>query len=111
MSNEVWKTVTLEGFLTEDNSKYEVSNLGNIRSKNYRNTGEVKLLQPFIEKKTGYLKVCLYYKGKKRIVPLHRILFFAFNPDVDINAEIHFKDKNKLNVNLENLVAEVRELN
>ena len=37
-SKEIWKDIpNFEG-------KYQVSNLGNVRSMNYRNTGEIKLL-------------------------------------------------------------------
>ena len=54
--NEIWRKI--EGF-----EKYEVSNLGRVRSLNYRKTKETKILK-LCKDKYGYMVVNLY-KNKK----------------------------------------------
>jgi len=53
---EQWKPIP--GF-----SRYEASNLGNLRSLNYKKTGKVKLIKPAIS--GGYLKTMLLSDGGK----------------------------------------------
>lgn len=70
MKNEKWKSITgYEGL-------YEVSDLGRVRSLNYRLTGKVNVLNPGIN--NGYLLVCLCKDGKKKMFFVHRLVVTAF---------------------------------
>ena len=53
---EIWKPI-------KDFEGYEVSNMGNVRSLNYKRTGEIKILKPQKDK-NGYLIVNLYKNRK-----------------------------------------------
>ena len=67
---EVWKKIP-------DFENYQVSNLGNVRSLNYRNTGKVKVLTPEIEK-SGRSKFTLCKKGKGYHRRSHVLVAMAF---------------------------------
>ena len=56
--NEVWKDI--EGY----EGKYQVSNLGNVKSLNYNHTGKEKLLKPI--NANGYLTVHLSINNNKK---------------------------------------------
>ena len=64
---EIWKDI--KGY----EGKYQVSNLGNVRSLNWRNTGTVRnlYLKPQNE---GYLLVELANKGKTHTFSVHRLV-------------------------------------
>lgn len=73
---ETWKAVDgFEGF-------YEVSDLGNVRSLNYKNMGIVENLNPIIDR-YGYPRVCLCLGGTQCNRTIHRMVAQAFlkNPD------------------------------
>lgn len=91
MTNEIWKTV-------KDYENYEVSNLGNVRSKK---TG--KILRP-APQQSGYLLVCLCKNGKGKTFPVHRLVLQTFEP-IDDNdyLEANHINYNKLDNRLENL--------
>lgn len=68
--NESWKTI--KGF-----SRYEASNLGKIRSINYKRSGKVRELKPTFF--TGYGKtVLLNDDGKYKSILVHRVIMLAF---------------------------------
>lgn len=94
--NEIWKPVVgYEGL-------YEVSNLGNVRSLNWRNTGEVRNL--YLKKQRyGYRQVELYFKNKPKMVTVHRLVATAFIPNPNNLPQINHKDLDKTNNNVENL--------
>jgi hypothetical protein len=71
---EIWRLVDGYGY------KYEVSNLGNIRSLNYLGHGNIKQLTPGYDTK-GYLKVNLYFNGKSKSLLVHRLVAIAFIPN------------------------------
>lgn len=83
---EVWKVV-------EEFPRYEVSNLGRVRS----NIGEQKLLKPYFTSK-GYLVVRLAKKptekGKyiTRDIKVHRLVAQYFCEDYAAEKEIHHKN-------------------
>ena len=51
--------------------KYQVSNLGRVKSLNYRNSNKEKLLTP-VKNEKGYLTVMLSKKGKSKHYKIHR---------------------------------------
>lgn len=77
---------------------YQVSNIGNVRSLNYRRTGQVKLLVPK-ENNCGRLWVDL--KGKPFLI--HRLVASAFIKNDLGLPEINHKDENPKNNNVDNL--------
>lgn len=76
MTEEEWRDI--EGY----NGKYQVSNLGRVKSLNYRHTGEEKILKQYKDK-DGYLSVILYKNNKIKKFLVHRLAATAFidNPD------------------------------
>ena len=83
---EIWKKI--KGF-----EKYEISNLGNVKSLNYNNTGKERLLVPQINKR-GYRRVNLYKNNKA-----HQFLVGTLVAEHFLTKEssdfvpIHIKDK------------------
>ena len=69
--NEVWKDVVgYEGL-------YQVSNLGRVKSLNYKRTGKEKLLEPILLN-TGYLIVNLCNNNTQKTFTVHRLVTQAF---------------------------------
>lgn len=71
---EEWRPI--KGF----EGKYEVSNLGRIRSLNYRGIGKVQVLK-LAANKDNYLLVDLCREGKKKTYQVHRLVAEAFIPN------------------------------
>lgn len=105
--DEVWKDVT--GF----ESKYEVSDLGRVRSldryskHNTSKTGFIlqkgQMLKPYISKK-GYLKVDLGDGfGKRKSVSVHRLVAIAFIDNPMSYDQVNHIDGVKTNNHLDNL--------
>lgn len=86
----------MEEFRDLDNL-YEVSSLGNIRSKR---TG--KILKLSVNTK-GRTKITLNYFGTKRTFEVHRLVAKVFIPNPDNLPCINHKDENPLNNRVENL--------
>ncbi len=92
---EIWKDI--EGY----EGKYQVSNLGRVRSLNYSNKkGNVRILAPVLMN-NGYLYVSFWDKSRKdrRPFAIHRLVAFAF-PEICgewfEGAVVNHKDENKL---------------
>ena len=94
---EIWKPI-------EDYENYMVSNLGRVKSLNYRRTGKEKILKPF--KARGYLVVDLLdgtgKKGRKTNF-IHRLVAQAFIPNPLNLPEVNHIDEDKLNNCVDNL--------
>ena len=75
MENEIWKPIV--GY-----DGYEVSNLGNVRSLNYKHTGNIKKLTLVISY-YGYYVLYLYKKGKRKQYKVHRLVAEAFLPNTN----------------------------
>lgn len=93
MDVEIWKDAL------KYDGMYQVSDLGNIRS---RHSGEWKLLNPSIGT-GGKLYVTLSYKGKHSKKQLHRLIAIAHVPNPYGKKCVKFKDGDPLNVAASNL--------
>lgn len=94
---EIWKDVRdFEGI-------YQVSNLGRIKSLNYRNTGKPGIITPMHRNCDKYLRISLSKKGKKEYRYLHRIVAEAFIPNPYNFPEVNHLDTNPRNCRLDNL--------
>lgn len=89
---ETWKKIN--GY---DN--YRVSNLGNVK-----NIKHDKILKPFKSTK-GQLTVQLFREGepKGKQFFVHRLVYFGFKPDTDVNKVVIHKDGDYNNNTLKNL--------
>ena len=93
---ETWKDITgYEGL-------YQVSDFGDVRSLNYRHTGQVRVLKQRIYK-GGYLQVHLCKDGKKKLHLVHRLVATAFIENPDNLPCINHKDEDKTNNIVSNL--------
>ena len=81
---------------------YQVSNLGEIKSLNYRNTGKEKIIKPR-KNKGGYLRVVLCKNGKQKDFLVHRLVAIAFIPNHNNYNQVNHKDENPSNNNVNNL--------
>lgn len=90
-NNEIWKDIPgYEGL-------YQVSNMGRVRSLNYRGkVGNIHILAPSFNKQ-GYLKLHLVKDKKITTIRIHRIVAEAFIPNPDNLPQINHKDENKTN--------------
>jgi len=100
---EIWKTI--EGF-----ENYEVSNYGNVRSKDrvVKRRGNDTHLKGMPLKMTtnrGYSRVTLYNgkRDKHSQFFVHKLVAMAFIPNPDNLPYINHKDENKTNNHVENL--------
>ena len=90
---EIWKDIRdYEGL-------YQISNIGNVKSLNYKQTGREKILKPSVDK-DGYLFVCLCKNRKVKPFKVHRLVAQAFisNPNnyPQVNHKNEIKDDNRL---------------
>ena len=96
MEEEVWKPIKdYEGL-------YEISNLGRVKSLNYRGTGKGKILKNIKDRK-GYLKVCLTKNGRHKIFRVHRLVAEAFIPNPNNYPIVNHKDEVPSNNCVDNL--------
>ena len=87
---EEWKSIKdYEGL-------YEVSNMGRVKSLNYRNSGIEKILK-LNKSKQGYLRITLNKNGDRKTFQVHRLVAEAFIPNIDNKPEIDHIDTNKEN--------------
>lgn len=93
---EIWKDIiNYEG-------KYEVSNLGRVRSLSYNGTGEIKFLKQSTNKR-GYKRVGLCKDGKTKHYYVHRLVAMTFIPNPNNYKEVNHKDEKPSNNDVKNL--------
>ena len=93
MTEEIWKTAIVDG---EPYEGFEVSNLGRIKSLNYRRTGKAELMTPS-DDGCGYLVVHLRKNGESKMCKVHRLVAEAFIPNPENKPTVDHIDRNKLN--------------
>ena len=92
---EIWKPLARM-------PRYEISNIGNVRSLKNNSTKFLKQANS----NSGYKLVCLFGNGKKHTSYVHRLVAEVFIPTDHININIgvvNHKDRNKTNNCVENL--------
>ena len=98
MRTEIWRTPIHKGEVFDN---YQVSNLGQILSLNFRNTGKPELMNPWKDK-DGYLKIGLRNNGKTDFILVHRLIAETFIPNPDnlpqVNHKIDTKEGKKINM-------------
>lgn len=94
MKGEIWKDVKdYEGL-------YQVSNLGRVKSLNYRRTGKERILKPY---GNVYLQVKLHKDGNREQPLVHVLVATAFLDNPDNLPEVNHKNENPKNNCVENL--------
>ena len=95
---EIWRTAVYDG---ETYEGFEVSNLGRIKSLNYRRTGRAELMNPW-EDTGGYLRVELSKNGETKTCKVHRLVAQTFLPNPEnkpcINHKIEGEKGKKINM-------------
>ena len=92
---ETWKII-------EEYPNYMISNLGNIKSLNYKRTGKEQLLKQNINGR-GYCYVNISINNKYKNILIHREVAKAFIPTNNEKLDINHKDGNKQNNCVDNL--------
>lgn len=82
--------------------KYEVSNLGRVRSLNYRKTGKTQIMKQ-TEVADGYFAVRLKKTGSTKLFRVHRLVAETFIPNPNNYKLVNHKDENKKNNCVSNL--------
>jgi hypothetical protein len=93
---EVWKDVV--GF----EGKYQVSNLGNVKSMDYGRTKQERLLKPATTD-YGYLRCGLRKDGHTKMMHTHRLVAEAFIPNPDNKRDVNHINGVKTDNRVENL--------
>ncbi len=93
---EIWRDI--QGY----EGLYKVSNMGNVKSLNYRRTGLEKNLK-FDKDNHGYLYVILCKNNERKTFRVHRLVAQAFIDNPNNYPQVNHKDENKLNNTVKNL--------
>lgn len=96
MDIEYWRDIDgLDGL-------YQVSNMGNVRSTNYHNTGRPQNLVP-AKSANGYVGVMLFKSGKPKRYSVHRLVATAFVEKDIVGDEVNHKNGDKRDNRSQNL--------
>lgn len=99
MDSEIWKDI--DGY----EGRYQVSNMGNVRSLYYHNTKgivRVKCLKPATDKK-GYLRCALSKSNKLVTYKIHRLVATAFIPNPENLPQVNHINGDKSDNRIGNL--------
>lgn len=108
MEEEIWKDIyyydCINNKWIDYGGLYQVSNMGNVKSLNYRQTGKEKVLSSG-RNRDGYLRISLYKEGKVKRFIIHRLVahMFIYNNDKEHKTEVNHIDENKENNFVDNL--------
>lgn len=90
LPSEVWKDIEdFEGM-------YQISNLGRVKSLNYRHTKRERILQQRLNR-YGYCHVNLYKNGKHYTFLVHRLVATAYIPNPNEKPQVNHLDECKTN--------------
>lgn len=95
---EIWKPVAVKGF----ESKYEISNLGRVKSIGTYNTCKRDIMTPMVDR-CGYEHVQLYNNGMEKDVSVHRLVALTFITNPNGFGYVNHKDENTRNNSVDNL--------
>lgn len=93
---EIWKDIQ------DCENKYQVSNLGNVRSLQYRHKNCKQILKP-AKDGSGYLFVRLFKKTGCKCSKIHRLVAEAFIENVNDLPQVNHIDEDKTNNKVSNL--------
>ena len=96
MKGEIWKDI--EGY----EGLYQVSNMGRVKSLNYRRTGKEEILKG-VDYGEGYLYVSLWKNGKVKQCRINRLVAQAFLENPQNLPEVNHKNEDKNDNSIENL--------
>ena len=96
MKGEIWKDI--EGY----EGLYQVSNMGRVKSLNYRRTGKEEILKG-VDYGEGYLYVSLWKDGKVKQCRINRLVAQAFIENPQNLPEVNHKNEDKTDNRVENL--------
>lgn len=94
---EIWRDI--KGY----ENKYQVSNLGNVRSLHFNNTNEIRQISKHITNNGGYEYVILSKHNKCSYPLIHKLVAQAFIPNPLSKEQVTHIDGNKLNNKVDNL--------
>lgn len=95
MLNEIWKDIAgYEG-------QYQVSNLGRVKSLNYRQTGRPAIISYSLV--CGYKRVALSRFNKRKDFFVHRLVWEAFNGPIPSGMQVNHINEDKEDNRLDNL--------
>ena len=82
--------------------KYQISNLGRVKSLNYHRENREKILSD-APTKGGYLIIGLCKNGKRKPYSIHKLVAEAFIENPNNYKEVNHKDEDKTNNRVDNL--------
>lgn len=85
---EIWKDI--DGY----EGLYQVSNLGRVKSLNYKRTGKEKILKAG-KNSDGYLQVGLHKQGEEKKYLVHRLVAQAFIPNPNNLPQVNHINEDK----------------
>ena len=92
---EIWKDI--QGY-----PNYQISNMGNVKSLNYRCTGKEKILKP-AKNKDGYFYVGLCKQGKVKTYKIHRLVAETFIDNPNNLPQVNHRNEIKTDNRTSNL--------